>query len=116
MGSDDLAKKSISANKERRNALKESRKARTVGNRSIIPNILILTEGHSEDLYFKELIKILSLNTVFSRKSLSTACKGILLEAEQEALKFKDTDEELTYIFCIFDLDTVKNKSHLTIL
>lgn len=116
MGSDDLAKKRISANKERRNVLKETRKTRTVGNRSIIPNILILTEGHSENLYFKELIQILSLNTVKSRKSFSTACKEILLEGEKEALKFKDKDEELTYIFCIFDLDTVKNKSHLTIL
>lgn len=37
MGSDDIAKKRISANKERRNSQKETRKARNVGNRSIIP-------------------------------------------------------------------------------
>ena len=116
MGSDDLAKKRIFANKQRRNSLKQTRKARAVGNRSVIPNILILTEGYSENIYFTELIRILSLNTVKSRKSISTACKGILQEAEEEAIKFKDKEDELNYIFCIFDLDTVKDRSHLEIL
>ena len=110
MGSDDIAKKRISANKERRNSQKETRKARNVGNRSIIPNILILTEGYSENIYFNKLIQILSLGTVKSRKSISTACTGILREAEEEAIKLKDTEMELNYIFCIFDLDTVRNK------
>ena len=116
MGSDDIAKKRISANKERRNSQKETRKARNVGNRSIIPNILILTEGYSENIYFNKLIQILSLGTVKSRKSISTACTGILREAEEEAIKLKDTEMELNYIFCIFDLDTVRNKRHLEIL
>lgn len=116
MGSDDIAKKRILANRERRNAVKETQKARSVGNRTIIPKILILTEGYSEEIYFTELIRILSLNTVTCRKSVSTSCKGILREAEQEILKFKDSDDELTYIFCIFDLDTVRDRSHLEIL
>ena len=63
MGSDDIAKKRIAANRERRNLQKTNRKIRNVGNRTLIPNILILTEGYSEDIYFKELIRILSLNT-----------------------------------------------------
>lgn len=116
MGSDNLAKKRITANKQRRNASKENRKRRSVGNRSVIPNILILTEGHSECIYFNELIQILSLNTVKSRKSVSTDCKGILFEAEQVALEFKDSDLEINYIFCVFDLDTVHNKSYLELL
>lgn len=116
MGTDDLAKKRISANKERRTALKELRKARSVGNRTIFPNILILTEGFSENIYFDELIKVLGLDTVFSRKSVSTSSKGILQEAEHEDLINKDTEKEWTYIFCVFDLDTVKDRSHLELL
>ncbi|EML2027112.1 RloB domain-containing protein [Acinetobacter baumannii] len=116
MGSDDIAKKRIAANRERRNLQKTNRKIRNVGNRTLIPNILILTEGYSEDIYFKELIRILSLNTVKSRKSISTDCNGILGEAESEALKSNETDNELNYIFCIFDLDSVKNRTHLDYL
>lgn len=113
MGSDDIAKKRIAANRERRSIQKTNRKMRNVGNRTQIPNILILTEGYSEDIYFKELIRLLSLNTVKSRKSVCTDCNGILNEAESEALKSNETDNELNYIFCIFDLDTVKNRTHL---
>lgn len=51
MGSDDIAKKRIAANRERRNLQKTNQKIRNVGNRTLIPNILILTEGYSEDIY-----------------------------------------------------------------
>ncbi|MDV5260100.1 RloB family protein [Acinetobacter baumannii] len=40
----------------------------------------------------------------------------MLGEAESEALKSNETDNELNYIFCIFDLDTVKNRTHLDYL
>lgn len=116
MGTDDIAKKRIAANKAKKSANKERIKNRNVGNRTIFPKILILTEGLSENIYFDELIKVLSLKTVFSRKSISTSSKGILQEASNEVSKLNNSDDEWTYIFCVFDLDTVKDRSHLELL
>ena len=55
MGTDDIAKKRIAANRK----AKEDRKLakRSAGNRSLIPKVLILTEGDSEEIYFQKLIE-----------------------------------------------------------
>lgn len=48
MGTDDIAKKRIAASRK----AKEDRKLakRSAGNRSLIPKVLILTEGDSEEI------------------------------------------------------------------
>lgn len=114
MGTDDIAKKRILANKK----VKEERKLaiRSAGNRSLIPRVLILTEGESEEIYFQELIESMSLNTVFVRKSTNTDSVGIIADAVRSAKQEAKNGNEYTYIFCIFDLDTVKNKSFLDVI
>ncbi|NAR37606.1 RloB domain-containing protein [Acinetobacter haemolyticus] len=111
MGTDDIAKKKILANRKAR----EDRKiaSRSAGNRSIIPRILILTEGESEEIYFQELIDNMSLDTVFVRQSIHTDSVGIINEAIKSAKSEAKKGNEYTYIFCIFDLDTVHNKCFL---
>jgi len=114
MGTDDIAKKRILANRKAR----EDRKIanRSAGNRSVIPRILILTEGDSEEIYFQELIDSMSLDTVFVRKSTHTDSVGIINDAIKSAKSEAKNGNEYTYIFCIFDLDTVKNKSFLDLI
>lgn len=114
MGTDDIAKKRILANRKAR----EDRKIanRSAGNRSVIPRILILTEGESEEIYFQELIDSMSLDTVFIRKSTHTDSVGIINDAIKSAKSEAKNGNEYTYIFCIFDLDTVKNKSFLDLI
>jgi hypothetical protein len=114
MGTDDIAKKKILANRK----AKEDRKivSRSAGYRSLIPRLLILLEGESEEIYFQELIDSMSLDTVFVRKSTHTDSVGIINEAIKSAKLEAKTENEYTYIFCIFDLDTVKNKSFLDLI
>lgn len=111
MGTDNIAKKRILANKK----AKEERKlaSRSAGNRSLIPRVLILTEGESEEIYFQELIENMSLNTVFVRKSTHTDSVGIITDAVKSAKQEAKNGTEYTYIFCVFDLDTVQNKRFL---
>lgn len=114
MGTDDIAKKRITANRK----AKEDRKLakRSAGNRSLIPKVLILTEGDSEEIYFQKLIENMSLPTVFAKKSSYTDSVGIVSEAVKLAKAEEKKGNAYTYIFCIFDLDTVKNKTFLDVI
>ena len=52
MGTDNIEQRRKAENKAKRQRAKDARKANT---RQPIPNILILTEGHSEKHYFEKL-------------------------------------------------------------
>lgn len=114
MGTDNIVKKKMLANKK----AKEERKllSRSAGNRSLIPKILILTEGLSEEIYFQNLIVDLSLNTVTVKKSTNTDSIGIVNEAIQLAKQKARVQDEYTFVFCVFDLDTVKNKNFIDLI
>lgn len=117
MGSDDIKKKEILANKAKRLKKKNQKnKSDDVSRRGDqlpeIPKILILTEGTSEIYYFESLIKMLRLsNLVDVEESDYTDDRGIIGEATTLGDKAKKNKLEYPYIFCIFDLDNVKNKS-----
>ena len=111
MGTDDIGKKRKVENKRLRSERKEAK--RSVGNRSLIPKILILTEGYSEEIYFKKLVELLSLNTVEVQKSTHTDSDGIVKNASTHAKGSKRAGDEYSFIFCIFDLDTVRNRNFL---
>lgn len=68
MGSDDIKRRKIVKNREMRQQRKLSRKTQS---RTSIPRILILTEGLTEEIYFKTLKKNLKLNSVEVLKKLS---------------------------------------------
>lgn len=93
MGTDDIAKKRITANRK----AKEDRKLakRSAGNRSLIPKVLILTEGDSEEIYFQKLIENMSLPTVFAKKSSYTDSVGIV----SEAVKLAKAEEKKGVVF-----------------
>lgn len=111
MGSDDIKKRRI---KENREARKKRKLSRQVNNRLSIPKILILTEGYSEEIYFKQLKKALKLNTVEVKKSNYTDALRIIEEAIGYGEKSIEQKNEYNYIFCVFDLDTVKNKHFIS--
>ncbi|AWT49710.1 hypothetical protein DLE54_09465 [Psychrobacter sp. YP14] len=111
MGSDDINKRRI---KENREARKRKKLARKANNRLSIPKILILTEGYSEEIYFNQLKNNLRLNTVYVKKSNHTDALRIIEEAIDYGEKSIEQKNEYNYIFCIFDLDTVKNKHFLS--
>lgn len=113
MGSDDIKKRKISANKQRRQERKLNRK---VQNRITIPKILIVTEGSTEKIYFNQLKRILKLNTLTVEKSSCTDARGIIMDAQAYGIRAIDIKKEYNYIFCILDLDTVKNKEFLSII
>ena len=95
MGTDDIAKKRIAASRK----AKEDRKLakRSAGNRSLIPKVLILTEGDSEEIYFQKLIENMSLPTVFSEKSSCTDSVGIVSEAVKLAKAEERKGNAYTY-------------------
>lgn len=110
MGSDDINRRKIVKNREMRQARKLGRKTQS---RTSIPRILILTEGLTEEIYFKTLKKNLKLNSVEVLKSSYTDSNGIIQDAKSKGIKSVDNHNEYNYIFCVFDLDTVKNKQFL---
>lgn len=105
MGCDDIKKKQITQNRKRRQQNRYQRKQK---NLQVIPNILILTEGYTEYNYFLGLKNHLELNTVQIEKSSHTDMLGIIEEAKSKASK-----SSYTMIFCITDLDTVKNFNNI---
>lgn len=109
MGSDDIAKKRIRANKARR---KQSKEARKTNVRNVLPNILIVTEGETETIYFRHLRKSFALNTVQVQQSSFTDAENIINSAISLAQKRTD-NSNYDYIFCVFDLDTVNNKKFI---
>lgn len=111
MGSDDIKKRKITKNREVRKTRKMSRKSE---DRTLIPKILILTEGLSEDIYFRSLKIILKLPSLNVKKSSFTDSIGIINQAMEIGTKSIQERDEYNYIFCIFDLDTVKNKEFLS--
>ena len=110
MGSDDINKRKIAKNRGIRQARKLNRKTQ---NRTSIPRILIVTEGLTEEIYFKILKKNLKLNSVEVSKSPKTDSNGIVQYAKLEGVKSFNNHNEYNYIFCVFDLDTVKDKKFL---
>ena len=96
MGTDDIGKKRKVENKRLRSERKEAK--RSVGNRSLIPKILILTEGYSEEIYLKKLVELLSLNTVEVQKSTHTDSDGIVNNAITHAKGSKRAGDELPLI------------------
>lgn len=114
MGTDDIAKKRIVATRKAREERKIN--TRSAGDRSLIPRILILTEGDSEEIYFQKLIENMTLDTVTVRKSTHTDSVGIINDAIKSAKAAERKQNEYTYIFCIFDLDTVRNKKFLDVI
>ncbi|OCL18916.1 hypothetical protein A9G07_11815 [Gilliamella sp. wkB72] len=112
MGSEDLKKKKIIENKKNRANRKDIR--RNINHRRlIIPKILILTEGVSEKIYFDGLKNKLSLSTLSVIKSEYTDSVGIIKNAITIAEESIQKLEPFDYIFCIFDLDTVKDKNFI---
>ena len=111
MGSDDIKRRKIVKNREMCQQRKLSRKTQS---RTSIPRILILTEGLTEEIYFKTLKKNLKLNSVEVLKSSHTDSNGIVKDAKSKGMKSVENHNEYTYIFCVFDLDTVKNKQFLS--
>lgn len=111
MGSDNIKRTEIVKNREKRQARKLSRKTQ---NRTSIPRILIVTEGLTEEIYFKTLKRNLKLNSVKIIKSSYTDSNGIVQDAKNNGIKSIDDHDEYNYIFCVFDLDTVKNKQFLS--
>lgn len=110
MGSDDIKRRKIVENREMRQARKLGRKTQS---RTSIPRILILTEGLTEEIYFKALKKNLKLNSVEVLKSSYTDSNGIVQDAKSKGIKSIDNYDEYNYIFCVFDLDTVRDKQFL---
>lgn len=110
MGSDDIKKRKITKNREVRKTRKLSRKTE---DRTLIPKMLILTEGLSEKIYFKSLKIILKLASLNVEKSSFTDSISIINQAMEIGAKSIQDRNEYNYIFCIFDLDTVKNKEFL---
>lgn len=101
MGCDDLHKKRKKRNKQKGQLLHEQLR------------VLILTEGYSEQIYFSHIINTFRLISVEVEKSKFTDANSIIDEAQtlsEEALK---KENEYDYIFCVFDLDTVKNKTYI---
>lgn len=111
MGSEDLKKKKIDENKKIRANKKDIR--RNNNYRQIIPKILILTEGVSEKIYFDGLKNKFSLSTLSVIKSEYTDSVGIIKKAIKIAEESIQNHEPFDYIFCIFDLDTVKDKNFI---
>jgi len=113
MGSDDIVKKRMIETKKLRQERKSNRSSKT---RNQIPKVLILTEGQSEKIYFDKIKEILLLNTLDVIQSEYTNSKGIVKEAIKFAKKSQHDGDEYTYVFCIFDLDTVKDTEYLTVI
>ncbi|MFW2176704.1 MULTISPECIES: RloB family protein [unclassified Moraxella] len=113
MGTDNIEQRRKAENKEKRKKAKESRKANT---RKVIPKILILTEGISEKHYFESLKFILDIPNVTVQKSTHTDSYGIVTQAIKLARKAEKEGDFFGYIFCVFDLDTVKDKRFLEVL
>lgn len=113
MGSDDLKKKAIKENRKNRVNRKEIKRNSNHNCLLIIPKILILTEGFSEVIYFTALKNKFSLSTLSVKKSTHTDSVGIIQNAIEIAEESKKTYDKYDYIFCLFDLDTVKNKDFI---
>jgi hypothetical protein len=113
MGSDDIVKKKMVENRKLRQERKSNRNSKI---RNQIPKVLILTEGKSEKIYFDKIKEILTLNTLDVIQSEYTDSNGIIKEAVRKAKKSQSDGDEYTFIFCIFDLDTVKNIEYLTVI
>lgn len=114
MGSDDIIKNRKLETQKLRDARKQSK--RTSRNFNEIPRILILTEGLTEKIYFEKMKSILGVRTLDVEKSLYTHSVGIIQEAIEKAKAQERIGNEYNYIFCIFDLDTVKNKAYLEMI
>lgn len=114
MGSDDIVKKRKLETQKLREARKQSK--RTSRNFNEIPRILVLTEGLSEKIYFEKIKSILGITTLDVEKSSYTHSIGIINEAITTAKAQEKVGNEYNYIFCIFDLDTVKNKAYLEVI
>ncbi len=109
MGSDDIKKRQIAKNRARRKQQRDKRKNNVTTD---IPKILILTEGVSELLYFKSLqqeIFEIPKTSLTIKQSQYTDAVGIVTEGSELGEKAINDNDEYDYIFCIFDLDTVKN-------
>lgn len=111
MGSDDIVKNRKLETQKLRDARKKSKRASR--NFNEIPRILILTEGLSERIYFRAIKNILNLRTLDVEKSSYTNSVGIVKEAATIARTQEKIGNEYNYIFCIFDLDTVKNRKYV---
>ncbi|WP_010112254.1 RloB family protein [Acinetobacter sp. P8-3-8] len=114
MGSDDIEKKRKLECQKLRESRKQSKRASR--NFNEIPRILILTEGLSEKIYFEKIKNILGLQTLEVEKSAYTDSVGIIKEAISISKAEEKIGNEFNYIFCIFDLDTVKNKEYLEVI
>lgn len=84
--------------------------------KEILPRILILTEGYTEEIYFNKIANIFSLQTVEIKRSCHTNVNGIVKEAKTIAKNAQQEGNEYNFIFCIFDLDTINNKDYINIL
>lgn len=111
MGSEDIKKRKIVQNRKIR---QEKKLGRRTQNRVSIPKILIVTEGLSEEIYFKSLKEILKLSSVTVIKSSFTDSIGIVKDARNYEIKSINSKDEYNCIFCVFDLDTVKDKQFIS--
>lgn len=80
------------------------------------PRVLILTEGYTEQLYFTFIINSLKLKTVEVQKSRHTNASSIVDEAIKLAKEALSCKNEYNYIFCVFDLDTLRVKDYINTL
>lgn len=92
MGTDNIEQRRKAENKAKRQRAKDARKANT---RQPIPNILILTEGHSEKHYFENLKFLLDVQNVTPLKSTYTDSYGVILVSLLALLKFKISSKNL---------------------
>ena len=113
MGTDNIEQRRKAENKAKRQRAKDARKANT---RQPIPNILILTEGHSEKHYFENLKFLLDVQNVTPLKSTYTDSYGVVNQAIKLAKEAKKDGNFFGYIFCVFDLDTVQDKRFLELI
>lgn len=98
MGTDNIEQRRKAENKAKRQRAKDARKANT---RQPIPNILILTEGHSEKHYFENLKFLLDVQNVTPLKSTYTDSYGVVNQAIKLAKEAKKDGNFLAISLCL---------------
>lgn len=101
MGSDDFHKK------------RKNQRERSKVQRQQYLRVLILTEGCSEEKYFLCIVNAFKLSTVEVERCIHTDANSIVVRAVNLAQNASKKGSEYDYIFCVFDLDTVKNKVYM---